>query len=144
MVPSVLIDNGETINVCPLKTFKALKLDENSLEESPITVRAYDNTKRVVLGSVELSLLIGPIEFHVEFQVIDIPSSFNLLLGRAWIHQVGALPSSLHQKVKIPIEDDVIVVHGDCEKVIMLKDTPVLGIGSQDVQLGGFRCEPRV
>ena len=67
VVPNVLIDNGATINVCPLKTFKALGIDENSLEESPITVRAYDNTKRAVLGTIELELLIGPIEFPVIF-----------------------------------------------------------------------------
>ena len=78
------------------------------------------------------------------FQVVDIPSSFNLLLRRAWIHQVGALPSSLHQKIKIPFGDDVIIVSGDFEKVILPKNTPVLGIGSNDVQLGGFSCEPRV
>ena len=63
VVPNVLIDNGATINVYLLKTFKALGLDEASLEESPATVKAYDNTKRVLLGSLELELLIGPVEF---------------------------------------------------------------------------------
>ena len=144
VVPSILIDNRFTINVCPLKTFKALGLDKANLEKSPVTVRAYDNTKRAVLGYVELELLIGPIEFLVAFQVIDIPSSFNLFLGRSWIHQVGALPSSLHQKIKIPVRDDVIIISGDVVKVILPKDTPVLGIGSHDIQLGGFSCELRV
>ena len=83
VVPNVLIDNGASINVCPLKTFKALGIDESSLEECPVTVRAYNNTKRAVLGTIELELLIGPVEFPVTFQVVDIPSSFNLLLGRA-------------------------------------------------------------
>lgn len=45
VVPNVLFDNGATINVCPLKTLKELGLDETSLEESPVTVRAYDNNK---------------------------------------------------------------------------------------------------
>lgn len=96
VVPNVMIDNGATINVSSLKTFRALQMDEASLEKSLVTIRAYNNTKRAVLGFVELELLIGPIEFSVTFQVIDILSSFNLLLGLARIHQVVALPSSLH------------------------------------------------
>lgn len=50
--------SGTTINVCPLKTFRALEKDEASLKESPVTVKAYDNTKRAVLGSFELEILI--------------------------------------------------------------------------------------
>lgn len=65
--PNVVSDNGTTINVYPLKTFKALGINKANLEESSVIVRAYDNTKRVVLGFVELELLIGPIEFSVDF-----------------------------------------------------------------------------
>ncbi|XP_070010242.1 uncharacterized protein [Nicotiana sylvestris] len=42
----------------------------------------------------------GPTWFDVEFQVLDIPASYNLLLGRPWIHVAGAMPSTLHQAMK--------------------------------------------
>ncbi|RVW75924.1 hypothetical protein CK203_051824 [Vitis vinifera] len=42
--------------------------------------------------------------------VLRIPTSFNLLLGRPWIHRAGAIPSSLHQKVKFIHESQVVVV----------------------------------
>lgn len=51
--------------------------------------------------------------FNVRFQVLDIPSSFTMLLGRPWIHQVGAVPSSLHQKVKFIKGDEVITLAAD-------------------------------
>ena len=35
-----------------------------------------------------------------------------------------------------PVGDDVIIVSGDFEKVILPKDTLVLGIGSHDIQFG--------
>ena len=66
------------------------------------------------------------------------------MLGRVWLHEVGALPSSLHQKVKIPYNDDIIVIQGDPERAITPKDSPVLGIGHNDIQLGGFSYEPKV
>ena len=52
------------------------------------------------MGTLEIKLLIGPTSFITLFQVLRISTSFNLLLGRPWIHRARAIPSSLHQKVK--------------------------------------------
>ena len=62
------------------------------------------------MGTLEIELLIGPAPFVTVFQVLRIPTPFNLLLGRPWIHRVGAIPSSLHQKVKFIHEGQVVVV----------------------------------
>ena len=99
-VPSVLLDNGLALNVCSLATAIALGYALSDIGPSTQTVRAYDSTRREVMGTLEIELLIGPTTFVVVFQVLRIPASFNLLLGRPWIHRVGAIPSSLHQKVK--------------------------------------------
>ena len=62
------------------------------------------------MGTLEIELLIGPATFVAVFQVLMIPTSFNLPLGRPWIHRVGAIPSSLHQKVKFIHEGQVVTV----------------------------------
>ncbi|RVW20844.1 hypothetical protein CK203_111904 [Vitis vinifera] len=78
-VPSVLLDNGSALNVCPLAT-------------------------AIALG-------FAPSDFGPSTQtVLRIPTSFNLLLGRPWIHVAGAIPSSLHQKVKFIHDGQVITV----------------------------------
>lgn len=51
--------------------------------------------------------------FNVRFQVLDILSSFTMLLGMPWIHQAGVVPSSLHQKVKFIEGDEVITLATD-------------------------------
>ncbi|RVW75857.1 Retrovirus-related Pol polyprotein from transposon 297 [Vitis vinifera] len=99
-VPSVLLDNGSALNVCPLATAIALGFAPSDFGPSTQTVRAYDSTKREVMGTLMIDLQIGPATFSTLFQVLRIPTSFNLLLGRPWIHVAGAIPSSLHQKVK--------------------------------------------
>ena len=63
-------------------------------------MRAYDSTSREVIGNLTLELMIRLVVFQVMFQILRIPVSFNLLLGRPWIHSVGAIPSFLHLKVK--------------------------------------------
>ena len=119
VIPQVFIDNGSTISVCLLKIAKYLGILDSELAPSAATVRAYDNMRRVFLGSLDLDLLIGPGVFSGNFQIIDIPSSFNLLLEIAWLHDIGALPSSLHQKVKIPYEGKIVTIEGDPERTLL-------------------------
>ncbi|KAJ9678020.1 hypothetical protein PVL29_022797 [Vitis rotundifolia] len=62
------------------------------------------------MDTLEIELMIGPTTFPILFQVLRIPTSFNLLLGRPWIHRAGAIPSSLHQKVKFIHDGQVITL----------------------------------
>ena len=100
-VPMVLIDNGSTLNVFPFRTTLTVDLNMETIIPSPLIVRAYDNTSRKVMSTFKAPCKIGPMETIVEFHVMDITPN-NLLLGRAWFHPNGAIPSSLHQKMKIP------------------------------------------
>ena len=109
-VPSVLLDNGSALNIFPLATAIALGFAPSYSGPSTQIVRAYDSTKREVMGTLVIDLQIGSATFSTLFQVLRIPRSFNLLLGRPWIHRVGAIPSSLHQKVKFIHDGQVIMV----------------------------------
>ena len=95
-VSFILLDNGPALNVCPLATAIALGFAPSDFGPFTQTVRAYDSTQRDIMGTLTIDLLIGPTIFSILFQVLRIPASFNLLLGQPWIHQAGAIPSSLH------------------------------------------------
>ncbi|RVW78291.1 hypothetical protein CK203_055767 [Vitis vinifera] len=137
-VPSVLLDNGSALNVCPLATAITLGYAPSDFGPSTQTVRAYDSTRREVMGTLEIELLIGPATFVAVFQVLRIPTSFNLLLGRPWIHRAGAIPSSLHQKVKFIHDGQVVVVQSVGDMFITAE--PVLEIShtDDDLFLTGF------
>ncbi|RVW23217.1 hypothetical protein CK203_100448 [Vitis vinifera] len=68
-VPSVLLDNGSALNVCPLATAIALGFAPSDFGPSTQTVRAYDSTKREVMGTLMIDLQIGPATFSTLFQV---------------------------------------------------------------------------
>lgn len=42
------------------------------------------------------------------FMIIASKATYNLLLGREWIHGVGAVPSSLHQRIAIWKNDGIV------------------------------------
>ena len=44
--------------------------------------------------------------------------SYSCLLGRPWIHNVGAVTSSLHQMLKYPVKGKIITVHGEEEYMV--------------------------
>ena len=41
---------------------------------------------------------------------MDISPSYNFLLGRPWIHIAGAVPSTLHQKIKFVTEGQLVCI----------------------------------
>ena len=95
----VLVDDGSALNVCPLKTTSCLGLNIEDFVPTDQHVRAYNNSRREVLGTITLELTIGPMVKKVDFQVLNIALCFNMLLKRPWIHDIEAIPSSLYQKV---------------------------------------------
>ena len=80
-IPMVLVDDGSALNVCPLKTTSYLGLSIKDFVPTDQHVRAYNNSRREVLGTITLELTIGPMVKKVDFQVLNIASCFNMLLG---------------------------------------------------------------
>jgi len=66
-----------------------------------------------VRGEIDLPVQIGPHTCQVMFQVMDINPAYNSLLGRPWIHSVGVVPSTLHQKLKFVVEGHLVMVSGE-------------------------------
>ena len=52
-------------------------------------------------------------EVIVTFIVVNTFSPYTAILGRPWIHAMGAIPSTLHMKVKFCIERGVATVRGN-------------------------------
>lgn len=44
---------------------------------------------------------------------MDIYPAYSCLLGRPWIHSVGAVTSILHQRLKFLINNKLVVVEGE-------------------------------
>ena len=132
-VSSVLLDNGSALKVCPIVTTIVLGFSSTDFGPSSQTVRAYDRTQRTVMGTLNTHVMIRPVRYPILFKVLRIQSSFNLLLGHPWIHEVGVIPSSLHQKVKFIHEGRIIMIQPD--KDVVTSSEPVLHINHSEDDL---------
>ena len=49
---------------------------------------------------------------EVDFIVIDVFFLYTAIMGRPWLHTLGAVSSTLHQKVKYPSGGQVLEIVG--------------------------------
>ncbi|XP_056850766.1 uncharacterized protein LOC130500083 [Raphanus sativus] len=79
------------------------------------------------LGEVLLPAYAEGINQATKFLVVDCPSSYNVMLGRPWVHDMGAVPSTLHQLVKFPTPWGIKAVKGDQENAMSYYQTTLKG-----------------
>ncbi|XP_070017825.1 uncharacterized protein [Nicotiana sylvestris] len=112
-VTRALVDNSSSANICPLSTLNQLKIDHDRIHKNSVCIRGFDGSGTDTVEDIILEVTIGPVEFTMEFQVLDVAVSYNLLLGRPWIHAAKAVPSTLHQMVKFEWDRQDVVLHGE-------------------------------
>ncbi|RDX65999.1 hypothetical protein CR513_55276, partial [Mucuna pruriens] len=113
MIAKVLVDNKSSLNVMSKAILDKLYLSNAMLKSSLVMVRTFDGSKREVMGEIT----------HRANHVMDIRPTYSCFLGQPWIHAVGAIPSSLHQKVKFIADGQLISVMGEKELIV---NTPLL------------------
>ena len=50
---------------------------------------------------------------EVDFIVVDAYSPYTAIVARPWLHTLGAVSSTLHQKVQYPFEGQIEEILGD-------------------------------
>nr|XP_009788630.1 PREDICTED: uncharacterized protein LOC104236412 [Nicotiana sylvestris] len=106
-------------------------INTDRIRPNNVRIRAFDDSSRDTIGEINLTMTIGPIDFEIVFQVVDMDTSYKFLIGRPWIHMARAVPSTLHQMVKFEHNRQEIIVHGEDESSIY-KDPLILCIEAKE------------
>ena len=93
--------------------YEKLGLGESDLSEFNSPVFGFLGESTVSLGKITLLVLTGPVNLQTEFIVIQVPSPYNAIMGRGWLHKMRVVPSTLHQKLRFPTKDGFMEVNGD-------------------------------
>lgn len=110
----VLVDTDSSLNVLPKNSLSKLTIEGIMIKPCELIVRAFDDSRRTMIGEVDILIKIRP---HMFF-VTDLYPSYSCTLGRPWIHSVRVVTSTLHQRLKFLINNKLVVVDG--EKDIMV------------------------
>lgn len=73
----------------------------------------FDGKVMTPKGQIKLLVVIDGEEVEVNFIVVNTYSPYTAILGRPCIHAIEAVPLTLHQKIKFPMEDGITIVWAD-------------------------------
>ncbi|XP_013673638.2 uncharacterized protein LOC106377971 [Brassica napus] len=115
LVTRILVDNGSSSNIIFLTAYQDLGLEENTLMRKITPLIRFSGEVKQTAGEVVLPVYAEGINLSTKLLVVDCQSAYNLILGQPWIHDMGAVPSTLHQIVKFPTPWGIRAIRGDQE-----------------------------
>ncbi|KAI5316794.1 hypothetical protein L3X38_036501 [Prunus dulcis] len=115
IINRILLDCGSAVNLIPLKTLHAIGMSARQLSPSMLTIQGFNQLGQKAMGSIALQMEIGELYSDALFHVIDADTSYNVLLGRPWLHTYGVVPSTLHQCFKYSMDGEVKSVSADMD-----------------------------
>ncbi|XP_023924498.1 uncharacterized protein LOC112035898 [Quercus suber] len=113
IVKRVLVDQGSGAKVMYPDLFKGLGLKKKDLSKYDTPLVGFDSQMVALKGQISLPVNMEGKEVMVMFIVINSFSPYTVILIRLWIHAMGAVPSTLHVKVKFHTEHGITTVKGN-------------------------------
>ena len=103
-VRRVLVDQGSAVKIMYPDLYKGLNLKPKDLTayESPLV--SFKGKTVIPRGQIKLPIQTDSEIVKVDFILVDSYSPYTAIVARPWLHALGAVSSTLHQKVKYPSE----------------------------------------
>jgi len=99
-VSRIQVDSGPALSIMPHQVMQHLGIHTHRLSVTQTTIHGINANGTRPMGKIKLKCQIGDLKFEVTCYVFDADTSYNLLLGRPWIHCNSIVPSTLHQIMK--------------------------------------------
>ena len=95
-VKRVMVDGGNATEIMYPNLYKGLKLKPKDLIPYSSHLMSFDEKLVIPKGMIKLPIQTGPEIVEVNFIVVDPYSLYIAIVGRPWLHTLGAVASSLH------------------------------------------------
>ena len=109
-VKRVMVDGGSAAEIMYPDLYKGLNLKLEDLTPYSSFLMSFDGKLVILKGMIRLPIQTGPEIVEVNFIVMETYSPCTAIVGRPWLHTLGIVASSLHQKVKFPSGDQVLEI----------------------------------
>ncbi|XP_075650148.1 uncharacterized protein LOC142620708 [Castanea sativa] len=113
IVKRIMIDQGSGVDVMYPDLYRGLGLKKGDLSKYDTPLMGFDGHMVTPERQVSLPVIMGGREVMVTFIVVASFSPYTTIFGRPWIHDMGAVPSTLHVKVKFRTDEGITVIRGD-------------------------------
>ncbi|XP_070020360.1 uncharacterized protein [Nicotiana sylvestris] len=111
-VKCVLVDPGSSTNIIRSRVVEQLGL-QDQIVPAPRVLNGFNMASETTKGEIVLPVNIAGTIQDTRFHVIEGDMRYNALLGRPCIHNMRAVPSTLHQIMKFSTEEGAKTVYGE-------------------------------
>ena len=112
-ISSVLVDGGIAVNIVMLEALQSMGISEDKIVRKSSMLVGFSGESKHSVGEITLPVYVDGATSLEGFVVLDCLSTYNVILGRPWIHNNKVMPSTYHQCVKIPTPWRVTTVRGE-------------------------------
>ena len=113
LIKRIMVDNGSAANIMTKHTLQEMGLAESDMiKKSTILVGFSGETKKTV-GEITLPTYAQGVNILTKFLIIECDSTYNIIMGRPWIHDLQVVPSTFYQVLKFPTPWGVQKIRGD-------------------------------
>ncbi|XP_030950195.1 uncharacterized protein LOC115974119 [Quercus lobata] len=112
-VKRVLVNQGSAMEVMYPDLYKGLNLKPEDLKAYDSPLVSFEGKTVTPKGQIRLPIQTGSNVVKVDFIVVDAYSLYTAIVARPWLHALGAVYFTLHQKVKYPSEGRVEQIIGN-------------------------------
>ncbi|XP_050242260.1 uncharacterized protein LOC126691242 [Quercus robur] len=95
-----MIDQGSAADIMYPNLYKGLGLRPENLAAYSSLLVSFEGRMVVPKGQIKLPVQTDMDVVEVDFIVVDVFSPYTAIIGRPWLHTLGAVSSTLHQKEK--------------------------------------------
>lgn len=107
-INNVFVDGGVVVNLMPQSLLNKIGKVDIELHTHNMVLSNYEGKTSHILRVIQVNMSVGSTMRPTLFMVIPSKVNYNLILGHEWIHGIGVIPSTLHQRVSIWREDGIV------------------------------------
>ena len=111
-VKRVMVDQGSATEIMYPDLYKGLNLKAEDLTPYNSPLVSFEGKIIIPKGQIRLPVQTSSEVVEVDFIVVDAYSPYIAIVARPWLYTLGAVSSTLHQKVKYPSEGQIKEVWG--------------------------------
>ena len=109
----VMVDQGSAAEIMYPDLYRGLNLRAKDLTPYSSPLVSFEGTVIIPKDQIRLPVRTSSETMEVDFIVVDAYSPYIAIVARLWLHTLGAVSYTLHQKVKYPSEGQIEEILGD-------------------------------
>ena len=106
-VKRVMVDQGSVAEIMYPGLYKGLNLKVEDLTPYSSPLVSFERKIIIPKGQIRLPVQTGLEVVEVDFIVVNAYFRYIAIVAKSWLHTLGAVSSTLHQKVKYPSEGQI-------------------------------------